>query len=58
LTVGSAAAVLALSGRGHTAYWAIANRYPFVQQLVNLSIVASIVTCGLVFAYLGYLLAE
>ena len=58
LTVGSAATVLVLSGGCRTAYWALANRHPFVQQLVKLSIVASIVAWGVVFAYLGYMLAQ
>jgi hypothetical protein len=58
LTVASATAVLALSGRLYTAYWAIANRYRFVHQFAKLIIAASIVACGLVFAHLGYLLAE
>lgn len=58
LTVGSAAAVLALSGRLHTTYWAIADRHPFIQKLLQLSIVALIVACGLALGYLGYRLAE
>ncbi|HEV8712774.1 MAG TPA: hypothetical protein VGX03_08115 [Candidatus Binatia bacterium] len=56
LTVSSAAAALALSGGAHTAYWALANRHPYVQRIVKLSIVTSIVAWGVVFAYLGYLL--
>jgi ABC-type amino acid transport system permease subunit len=58
LTVGSAVAVLALSGRFGTAYWDIADRHPFIRQLVRLSIIALIVACCSAFGYLGYQLAE
>ena len=58
LSLGSAVAVLGLSGRRNSAYWGLANRHAFVQQFVRLSIVASIVACGFVFAYWGYLLAQ
>jgi hypothetical protein len=58
LTVASAAAVLALSGRAYMAYWAVADRHPAVQWIVRGSIILTILACGLAFAYLGYLLTK
>jgi hypothetical protein len=56
--VGSGAALFALAGGRDMSYWSLVSRYPVIAQLARLSIIASIIACGFVFAYFGYMLAE
>ena len=58
VSVGSGAVALALEGRRQMIYWSLVNRHPIIALLARLSIIASIIASGFVFAYFGCMLAE
>jgi multisubunit Na+/H+ antiporter MnhB subunit len=53
LSVATGVVILALAGSRDMTSWAIARRFPSVELLAWLAVI----TCGVVFAYLAYLLA-
>jgi hypothetical protein len=49
-SIGTVVVILTLAGSGDMTYWALAKRFPGVEMLAWLAVI----TCGVVFAYLGY----
>ena len=56
-SLGSSAVVVALSGARNSAYWSFVKRHTIIEQLAKLCLTTCVAACGVVFAYLGYLLA-
>jgi hypothetical protein len=52
--LGSSAVVVALSGARNTAYWSFVGRHIIIERLARLWITALVISCGVLFAYLGY----
>ena len=58
LSVGSSVVVLMLAGGRDMIYWSLVKRHYIIEQIPRLSLIALVVACGVMFAYLGYMLAE
>ena len=56
-SVGGSLVVIALSGARNAAYWSFVQRHRIIEPLAKLLITALVVACGVMFAYLGFVLA-
>jgi hypothetical protein len=51
------AVVVALSGARNSAYWRFIKRHNIIERLAKIWITALVLACGVMFAYLGFVVA-
>jgi hypothetical protein len=56
-SVGSSLVVIALSGARNSAYWSFVQRHRIIEPITKLWVAGLVVACGVMFAYLGFVLA-
>lgn len=57
VSIASGALVFALSGGHDGIYWSLVTRHSIIANLARLAIICTVVASGVIFAYLGLMLA-